>query len=201
MHMRLAEFIYLVRSDLWRYEGDSRLRTFLFTLLSIPGFSYTFWMRVCAFLKDHSLLKFGPYHLAKLILRHQKFKYGIAIHESTKIGPGLFIGHFGGIVVHAEAVIGRNCNLSHDVTLAMTNRGPRKGSPQLGDNVYVGPGAKILGKIRIGNNVAVGANCVVTKDVPDNAVVVGIPGRVISFAGSEGYINRTGYDVGGRADV
>jgi serine O-acetyltransferase len=191
--MRLAEFIYLVKSDLWRYAGNARLRAFLFELLLTPGFSYTFWMRLCAFLRQHRILKFGFYHVAKLILRHQKYKYGIAIHEQTRIGPGLFIGHFGGIVVHAETVIGKNCNLSHDVTLAMTNRGPRRGYPTLGDHVYVGPGARILGKVTVGDHVAIGANCVVTKDVPDNAVVVGIPGRVISFAGSEGYINRTDY--------
>ena len=74
------------------------------------------------------------------------------------------------------------------------NRGKKKGYPQLGDNVYIGPGAKIIGAIRIGNNVAIGANCVVTKDIPDNAVVVGIPGKVISNQGSVGYVNRTDYD-------
>ena len=61
-------------------------------------------------------------------------------------------------------------------------------------NIYIGPGAKIVGAVRIGNNVAIGANCVVTKDVPDNSVVVGIPGKVISQKGSTGYVIRTDYD-------
>jgi serine O-acetyltransferase len=61
--------------------------------------------------------------------------------------------------------------------------------------VYIGPGAKIIGAVRVGNNVAIGANCVVTKDVPDNAVVVGVPGKIISFRGSQGYVNRTEYDM------
>jgi serine O-acetyltransferase len=80
------------------------------------------------------------------------------------------------------------------VTLGEANRGDRRGCPVLGDNVYIGPGAKIVGAVRIGNDVAIGANCVVTKDVPDHSVVVGIPGRVISQEGSAGYVNRTDYE-------
>ena len=80
------------------------------------------------------------------------------------------------------------------MTIGQGNRGPRKGYPVVGNNVYIGPGAKLVGSVRIGNNVAIGANCVVTKDVPDNAVVVGVPGRVISFAGVADYIERTDYD-------
>jgi len=91
-------------------------------------------------------------------------------------------------------VIGKNCNISHQVTLGIANRGTHKGVPIIGDNVYIGPGAKIIGDINIGNNVAIGANCVVTKDVPDNAVVVGVPGKVISYEGSMGYVNKTNYE-------
>src|SRR3972149_632365 len=72
-------------------------------------------------------------------------------------------------------------------------RGPRKGAAVIGDNVYIGPGARIVGKVDIGSNVAIGANCVVTKDVPENAVVVGVPGKVISFNGSGDYIQNTDY--------
>jgi serine O-acetyltransferase len=92
-------------------------------------------------------------------------------------------------------VIGDNCNISQGVTIGEANRGPRKGTPVIGNNVYIGPGAKIIGAVHIGNNVAVGANCVVTRDVPDGAVVVGVPGRVISYEGSKGYIIRTDYDT------
>ena len=85
--------------------------------------------------------------------------------------------------------------ISQGVTLGQANRGKNKGYPQIGDNVYIGPGAKIVGKIKIGNDVAIGANCVVTKDVPNNSVIVGIPGKVISQAGSIEYINNTNYDI------
>ncbi len=66
--------------------------------------------------------------------------------------------------------------------------------PVIGDNVYIGSGAKIIGSVNVGNNVAIGANAVLTKDVPDNAVVVGVPAKVISYKGSMGYIDRTDYD-------
>src|SRR5262249_9164587 len=120
-------------------------------------------------------------------------KYGISISSSTNIGSGLHIGHFGGIVINEQSVIGCNCNVSHAVTLGKANRGRNAGYPYIGDNVYIGPGAKIVGSVRIGNNVAIGPNCVVTRDVPDNSVVAGVPGRIISQAGSEGYVNYTDY--------
>ncbi|MGE5865508.1 MAG: serine O-acetyltransferase, partial [Rhizobacter sp.] len=107
---------------------------------------------------------------------------------------GFYIGHFGGIVVNGESVIGKNCNISQGVTLGQANRGRNKGCPIVGDNVYIGPGAKLVGAVRIGDNVAIGANAVVTRDVPDNAVVVGIPARVISHEGSAGYVNNTDYE-------
>lgn len=97
-------------------------------------------------------------------------------------------------MINLKSRIGKNCNISQGVTLGVVNRGENKGYPTIGDDVYIGPGAKIVGSVNIGNNVAIGANCVVTKDVPDNSVVVGIPGKVISQNGSQGYVNRTGYD-------
>jgi serine O-acetyltransferase len=122
------------------------------------------------------------------------YKFGISIPFETNIGAGFYIGHFGGIVVNEACVIGKNCNISHGVTLGAVNRGERQGCPTIGDNVYIGPGAKIVGNIRVGSHAAIGANCVVTKDVPDHGVVVGIPGRVISQDGSVGYVNRTDYE-------
>jgi hypothetical protein len=112
----------------------------------------------------------------------------------TKIGSGFLISHFDGIGVNAQCVIGKNCNISQGVTLGQANRGKMEGSPIVGDNVYIGPGAKIVGAVSIGDDVAIGANCVVTKDVPDGAVVVGVPGRVISHRGSKDYVCRTDYE-------
>lgn len=150
-------------------------------------------MRFCAYMRQQPVLRiFFP--IAWLINRHQQIRFGIGISYKTSIGPGLYIGHEGGIVVSELAVIGKNCNLSHQVTIGVSRRGQRAGVPVIGDNVYIGPGAKLFGAIVVGDNVAIGANCVVTRDVPENGVVVGVPGRVISYEGSQGYINNTEYD-------
>lgn len=191
--MKFKEFAYLIKSDLYRY-GEIRISHFLRNLLFTPGFKYSFWMRLCAYFKQHRLYKYTLFCFSRYLLYRYTFKLGIAIPYTTQIGSGFYIGHFGGIIVSPDAIIGKNCNISQGVTLGRANRGKRKGSPVLGDNIYIGAGAKIIGGVKVGNNVAVGANCVLVDDVPDNAVVVGIPGKVISFDGSEGYVNRTDYD-------
>jgi len=195
--MRLRDLRALIRSDLWRCAGRSGVRPFLIYFLTHPGFKYCACMRPCAYLRQRAWLAYSAYPLAKLLLRHCKYKYGINIHETTCIGPGFFVGYFGEIVVHSRAVIGKNCNISQGVTIGETYRGERMGCPTIGDNVYIGPGAKIIGKVRVGDNVAIGANCVVTKDLPSMAVAVGIPARVVSFKGSEGYISHTDYEASG----
>ena len=113
---------------------------------------------------------------------------GISIPYSVKIGKGLYIGHFGGIFINEDAAIGENCNLSQGVTIGVGGRGEARGCPKIGDRVFMGPGAKIFGAITIGNDVAIGANAVVTKNLPDEAVAVGIPAKVVNLNGSKDYI-------------
>jgi serine O-acetyltransferase len=111
--------------------------------------------------------------------------WGIDIPRTATIGPGLYIGHYGGITVSASAVIGRNCNLSQNITIGVSGAGAKRGAPILGDDVYVAPGARLFGRITIGNNVKVGANAVIHKDLPDNAIAVMDPGfKIISYAGN-----------------
>jgi len=191
--MSFNDYKYLIRSDLYRYTGRVDRDTCWHNLFYNPGFQYTFWMRTCHYLYFLKRGKYLALRIPLVILKHYTFKYGISIPFTTQIGSGFYIGHFGCIVVHRDAKIGKNCNISQGVTIGIANRGNRKGCPVIGDNVYIGPGAKIIGGINVGNDVAIGANCVVTKDVPDRSVVVGIPGRVISEEGSTGYINRTDY--------
>lgn len=193
--MNFQQFKTLVSSDLYRITGVLNVKSFLKQLILGESFQYIFWMRTCLFAVNHPFLKFVLYPLARLLLRHYSFKLGISIPFRTKIGSGFYIGHFGGVIVHPSAIIGKDCNLSQGVTLGRTNRGEKQGAPVIGDRVYIGPGVKIIGAISIGNDVAIGANSVITKDIPDNAVVVGVPGKVISMAGSEGYINKTDYPV------
>ncbi|WRH66498.1 MAG: serine O-acetyltransferase [Planktothrix sp. GU0601_MAG3] len=113
---------------------------------------------------------------------------GIDIPSKTQIGQGFYIGHFGGIIINQDVKIGENCNISQGVTIGVGGRGEKSGCPVIGDRVFIGPGAKIFGKIKIGNDVAIGANAVVTKDLPDNAVAVGIPARVVNYQGSKDFI-------------
>jgi serine O-acetyltransferase len=128
-----------------------------------------------------------------LLLHHYSIRYGIDISRDVRIGSGFYIGHFGGILVNAGVVIGDNCNLSHDVTLGQVNRGTRIGCPVIGNNVFIAPGAKIVGRIHVGDDVAIGTNAVVLKDVAPHTSVGGIPAEAISGYGSEGYVNRTDY--------
>jgi serine O-acetyltransferase len=111
--------------------------------------------------------------------------WGIELPRSASIGPGLYIGHFGGIIVSPCAVLGSYCSLSPAITIGMSGEGPRRGVPVIGDHVYIAPGARVFGKIHIGNNVKIGANAVVYRDLPDNAIVA-LPGfKIVSLAGNQ----------------
>jgi serine O-acetyltransferase len=192
--MTRDELRHLWYADLYRY-GPTGPRAAARALLNEPGYRYSFVLRLVAYARSqpdpwHRVLAFA----ARLWLRRLRFRFGVDLPASTQVGSGLYMNHPSGIVVHSEAVIGRNCNLSQDVTLGEANRGRNAGFPTVGDGVYIGPGAKIVGAVHLGDDVAVGANCVVTRDVPAGSVVAGVPGRVISNEGARGYVNRTDYD-------
>ena len=189
----LGDLINIIRADMYRYNRQIGFFGLLKCAKENPGFKFTCWLRICTYLVKRPILKYFFYYWAKIVLNHYKYKFGIDMPISQKIGLGLYIGHFGGIVVGTDVIIGKNCNLSHGVTLGQVNRGRKKGSPIIGANVYIGVGAKVLGKITIGNNVAIGANCVVVTDIPDKAVVVGVPGKIISYKGADGYVNNIDY--------
>jgi len=104
---------------------------------------------------------------------------GISIPTGTQIGKGLYIGHFSGIFLHDDVVMGEGCNLSHEVTIGLGGSGEKLGVPRVGRNVYFGPGCKVFGKITIGDNVRIGANAVVFRSVPDGATAVGVPARIV----------------------
>lgn len=166
----------LIVSDLTRYRGGKSWKAFLRAYFLIPRFRVSFWFRVA------SCYRRNPFYW--FILRHYHYKYGIELPRKTKVGEGLYIGHFGGIIISSATIIGDYCNISQGVTIGVAGRGEKRGCPIIGNDVYIGSGAKIIGNIKIGNNVAIGANAVVTKDVPDNAVVGGVPAKIISMEGN-----------------
>jgi serine O-acetyltransferase len=177
-----------IRSDYGRYPGVGLRR--LAKALSAQGF----WA-VVGFRISHAVFSLpgaGGLVAKGAWLPIQKLiecLTGVQIGPGACIGPGLYIGHFGCIVVSGRAVLGANCNLSQGVTVGIAGRGDARGVPVIGDRVYVGAGAKVLGKISIGDDVAVGANAVVTHDVRSGVTVAGIPAKVISESGSRGFID------------
>lgn len=118
-----------------------------------------------------------PFKLVYVLLKVPvELLFGIDISANANIGPGLYIDHFGGIFLHGDA--GRNLSVTQDVTLGYKGAGKSNRWPQLGDDVYIGAGAKVIGDVRIGDGVVIGANTVVTKDVPARMRVVGAAVRV-----------------------
>ncbi|GMA87962.1 hypothetical protein GCM10025868_32120 [Angustibacter aerolatus] len=103
---------------------------------------------------------------------------GISVAERASIGPGLYIGHFGGVIIGA-VTMGENCTVSHGITIGRSGRTGENTRPTLGDRVWVGPGAVVTGAIHLGDDSVVGANSVVTRDVPARATAVGAPARIL----------------------
>ena len=183
-----------ILQDLLRYGDGGSLRAFVKHYALTPGFKFTVWLRVTKVLKGAGVLLQPLYYFSRFLLHRCAVRYGIGIPYNTCIGPGLYIGHFGGIVVHSQTIIGRDCNINQDVTIGARYGGKEPGVPVIGDRVYLAPGCKVIGGIQIGNDVAVGANAVVTKSIPERGVVVGIPGKIISFKGSADYVVNTARD-------
>lgn len=140
---------------------------------------------------DRWLLRQAP-PLARRLLRWpvgvwrgvSKLALGIYIDPQARIGPGLYIGHSGGIWVAPGAVLGRECNLSQGVTLGLGGS-VRRGAPQLHDRVWIGPHATLSGPVVVGRKAVIGANSLVVSNVPERGVAVGVPARVVAFSGSD----------------
>lgn len=120
------------------------------------------------------------YFIARFISEKAKRRTGIEIHPGAKIGKRLFIDHGTGVVIGQTAIIGDDVTMFHGVTIGGTgNEKTKKRHPTIGNNVFIGSGAKVLGNITIGDNVKIGANAVVLKNVEKNRTIVGIPGYVV----------------------
>lgn len=113
---------------------------------------------------------------------------GISIPSSVQIGHSFYIGHFGGVIINAKAIIGNNCNLSQGVTIGVSGIGESRGVPVIGNDVYIGANAVIVGNIRIDDFVLVGACSLVSLSAEKYSVLLGVPAVKISDKGSKGYI-------------
>ena len=102
----------------------------------------------------------------------------MCIDPQASIGEGLYIGHIGGVHINPQAVLGKNCDIAHRVTIGASAMG-RQGAPVLGDDVYIGTGATLVGKIKVGTGAKIAANTLVISNVPEGATVMGVPGRII----------------------
>lgn len=173
--------IAFIPYDLYRESANNSYKSYIKNFFLSPGFNYMVWFRLAS--QYNNLFM-------KYLLHRKMIQYGIQISPGTDIGKGFYIGHWGGIVINANAKIGENCNISQGVTIGVANGGKHPGVPVIGDRVYIGPGAKIFGNITIGNDVAIGANAVVTHSVPDGVSVGGIPAKIISNTGSVNYIQN-----------
>ena len=170
--MRIPTYRY----DFYRYEGPSsrhwhvRMRK----ILTSPGCAFIYIYRHAQDANNVISRVFW-----KALLHVTKIITGIQFIPELRIGRGLRILHFGGIVINTDAVIGRNFNIAQGVLIGRIEKGEKRGAPIIGDNVYCGANSIILGKIRIGNSVLIAPGAFVDFDVPDNSIVLGNPGKII----------------------
>jgi serine O-acetyltransferase len=139
----------------------------------------------------------GPAARAAYLLAHKAVQVltGINIHAESELGPGTYIHGFGDI--HVVGKTGRGCTLIQGAQLISASDGKDRGWPELGDNVYVGAGAKVIGPVKIGSNVVIGANAVVTRSLPDNVTVAAMPARIVKQEEAAGQPAGPGAGDGG----
>ncbi len=156
------------------FQRDPAVRSTLEVIMCYPGFHALQFHRIA-----HRLWQAKLYFIARFTSQLSRFLTGIEIHPGAKIGKGFFIDHGMGVVIGETAEIGDNCTLYHGVTLGGTSWAKEKRHPTLGDDVVIGSGAKVLGPFVVGSGSKIGSNSVVVKQVPEQATVVGIPGKVV----------------------
>jgi len=174
------------KKDLYRWYGEEgeNLRARLFRSNEIK---YLYWFR-----KIQNARNPLSKTLYKLKLRDLSKKTNIQIPPNTKIGEGFYIGHCGRIIINPLSVLGKNINIATGVTIGMENRGKRKGTPTIGDNVWIGTNAVIVGNITIGTDVLIAPLSYVNFDVPDHSIVIGNPAKIIHRENAtDCYINKT----------
>lgn len=181
--MKWKECKVLVYEDLCRSTNNPSKKEAFKMLITNASFKMTFWFRIGSWLEGKSSWRVLYYmvfwHYKKLM-----YKTGIQLPIGTRIGGGLQFKHFNGIVINNNAIIGCNVTIFNDVTIGV-NMSPHTNGipPVISDNVVLCTGAKVIGSVTIGANSIIGANSVVTKDIPEGSVAVGAPAKVLQKNG------------------
>ncbi len=162
------------KKDLYRYYGENGAPILKKIFMPLE-------VKYISVFRKANMCKFLPLKLFYMLrLMYLSNKTHIQIPARTTIGEGFYIGHLGRVIIHPDAVLGKNINVGTGVTIGMENRGKRKGAPQIGDNCWIGTNAVVVGNVKIGSDVLIAPLCYVNFDVPDHSVVVGNPGKIIS---------------------
>jgi serine O-acetyltransferase len=164
-------FPEIVFADLYRNNGKRGFWNLIATSIRKVDFRWILLFRLYQS-KRHPFL-------SRWLLRRYSLKTGIQIGWHSQIGEGLVLVHCGNIAVNNAAVIGKNCTMYHGVTVGMEFRGERKGNPVIGDNVWIGSNACVVGNITIGDDVLIAPLSFVNFDVPSHSIVIGNPARII----------------------
>ena len=162
------------KKDIYRYYGEKG-EPFLKKIFRPLEIKYIHLLRKA------NLCRFVPLKLFYMLrLMRLSRKTQIQIPARTRIGEGFYIGHLGRVIIHPDAILGKNINVGTGVTIGAENRGSRKGAPQISDNCWIGTNAVVVGNVKIGTDVLIAPLSYVNFDVPDHSIVVGNPAKIIA---------------------
>ncbi|ADV65814.1 serine O-acetyltransferase [Deinococcus maricopensis] len=190
-----------ILADLARYEGTVRgeeytppptpaaaLRLAARHFWTSPGFKFLVHYRTAKFLRGRGLAYRPLFILARLLHGRYFFKYGMDIPLSCNLGPGVYFGHFGNIIISPDAVVHGQCNIAQGVTIGVTRRGTNVGAPTLHENVWIGANAVVVGNVTLAPGTLVAPLSYVTRSTEPDAVLVGVPAQPMNHHGSAGYV-------------
>lgn len=178
----IDQFRYLI-CDLKRWKCSSARDVFYAFFEQAVWATIFYRVSRALFLVNVPVIKIILRLIGFFMLKFSEVVFAAAIKPEADLGPGFYLSHTGAVRVHPKTIAGKNLTLGGVGTILGEKGLGGGGAPQFGDNVYVGTGCKILGSVKIGNNVKIGANAVVIKDIPDGATAVGVPAKVIKVEG------------------
>lgn len=177
-----------IKKDIFRFYGEDKI-PIKKRMFEDKELKYIITLRKTQFYKLNK--RRILYIVNSIILKKMQRKYFIQIPANVEIGEGFYIGHLGRIIINPTAKIGKNVNIATGVTIGQENRGKRKGTPIIGDRVWIGTNAVIVGKIKIEPNVLIAPNAYVNFDVPSDSIVIGNPAKIIHKEGAcDSYIEN-----------